>query len=119
MCRHLACLRRFTAQSSPEAVCRRRLECGEPGAFVNHAPPAAHHSSRGASQIAQLNLFCFLFVALLLKVDIDGEGDARFFTGIVGVMSIVPVALPIVIHAYVRFLGSLDARAIAKDSEWE
>ena len=64
-------------------------------------------------------MFCFLFVALLLKVNLDGEGDSRFFTGIVAVMSIVPVALPVIIHAYVRFLGSLDARAIAKDSEWE
>ena len=41
------------------------------------------------SQISQLNLLAFLFVALLLKVNLDGEGDNTFFSFIVGIMSIV------------------------------
>jgi Transient receptor potential (TRP) ion channel len=32
--------------------------------------------------IAQLNLVAFLFVALLLKVNVDNEGSAGFFTGV-------------------------------------
>ena len=44
------------------------------------------------SQVSQLNLLAFLFVALLLKVNLDGEGDNSFFSFIVGIMSIVRCA---------------------------
>jgi hypothetical protein len=58
-------------------------------------------------------------VALLLKVNLDGEGDSGFFTGIVGCMSIVPIGLPIFIKLYVRFFGGLEARMMLKDTEFE
>ena len=79
------------------------------------------------SQVSQLNLLAFLFVALLLKVNLDGEGDNSFFSFIVGIMSIVrcvgglllrlrpaltvaalhqvPIALPIFIRVWLRFYG--------------
>ena len=47
------------------------------------------------SQVSQLNLLAFLFVALLLKVNLDGEGDNSFFSFIVGIMSIVSNSLPL------------------------
>ena len=59
------------------------------------------------NQIAQLNLFFFLFVGILLKVKIDGApSDSMFFSGLVGGMSIVPVALPIGIKVFMRLASS-------------
>jgi hypothetical protein len=46
------------------------------------------------------------------QVNLDGEGDATFFTGIVATMSIVPIALPVVLQLYIRFFGGLDERMI-------
>lgn len=121
--------------------------------------PYADNNLNFINQIAQLNLFCacprdvsllaastnaalpsvFLFVALLLKVNLDGEGDSAFFTGIVGCMSIgapcclwragrmltrsapasVPIGLPIFIKLYAKFFGGLEARMMIKDAEFE
>ena len=67
----------------------------------------------------QLNLFFVLFVALLLKVDLDGQGSARFFGGIVAVMAILPIALPLVMRAYIQMYGSLEMRMLVKDSKWD
>jgi hypothetical protein len=55
------------------------------------------------SQVSQLNLLAFLFVALLLKVNLDGEGDNSFFSFIVGIMSIVRQHAP-------EFATCVDAR---------
>ena len=57
------------------------------------------------NQIAQINLFFFLFVALLLKVNLDNDNSASLFSGIVVVMSIVPIALPFGLQAYIRLGG--------------
>jgi len=51
-------------------------------------------------------------VALLLMINLDGEGDSGVFKGIVGCMSIVPIGLPIFIKLYVRFFGGLEVRAV-------
>ena len=51
--------------------------------------PYADDGLNFVSQTSQLNLFFFLFVALLLKVNLDGQGDAHFFGVIVGVLSLV------------------------------
>jgi hypothetical protein len=53
------------------------------------------------------------------QVNLDGEGDATFFTGIVATMSIVPIALPVVLQLYIRFFGGLDARMMMGDNSWE
>jgi hypothetical protein len=86
------------------------------------------------SQVSQLNLLAFLFVALLLKVNLDGEGDNSFFSFIVGIKSIVrwaafpyvaaraltvllqvPIALPIFIRVWLRFYGGgLEAKMVRK-----
>ena len=58
------------------------------------------------SQVSQLNLLAFLFVALLLKVNLDGEGDNSFFSFIVGIMSIVRQHAP-------EFATCADARCHA------
>jgi hypothetical protein len=42
-------------------------------------------------------------VALLLKVNLDGEGDSTFFAVIVGVLSALPIALPFVLRMYLAF----------------
>lgn len=64
---------------------------------LRHAPYAeAGVNTVGA--LAQINLFVYLFVGLLLKVHIDGAGpDARAFSVIVGVLSVLPIALPVLI----------------------
>ncbi len=75
--------------------------------------PYAEDGLNVVSQISQLNLFFFLFVALLLKVNMDGKGDSGFFSYIVGFMSIVPIALPILIKAYLKFFGGgLEAKMV-------
>jgi len=67
--------------------------------------PFSEPSLNLVNQIAQVNLFCFLFVALLLKVNLDGDGSARFFTGIVGAMTLLPVLLPVGLQAYIKLGG--------------
>ena len=61
----------------------------------------------------------FLFVALLLKVNVDNEGSAGFFNIVVGCMSILPIALPLGIKAYMVLYGNSEARAITRDNAWE
>jgi hypothetical protein len=69
------------------------------------------------NQIAQINLFFVLLVALLLKVNLDDEGGSGFFTGIVGVLCLVPIALPVLLQLYARFcVGGLDARTMVRDN---
>jgi hypothetical protein len=69
--------------------------------------PYSERSLNFVNQIAQLNLFFFLFVGILLKVQIDGApSDSMFFSGLVGGMSIVPVALPIGIKVFMRLASS-------------
>ena len=51
--------------------------------------PYADRGLNFVSQTSQLNLFCVLLVALLLKVNLDGQADARFFTFIVGILTVV------------------------------
>jgi hypothetical protein len=105
--------------------------------------PYAMDALNGVNQMAQINLFFVLLVgahlvsrcftlhlrssparprhtaALLLKVNLDGEGDARFFTGIVGALCLLPVCLPVLLRVYARLSGGgLDARAITKDNDW-
>jgi hypothetical protein len=55
--------------------------------------PYAQDGLNFVSQVSQVNLFFFLFVALLLKVNLDGQADAGFFSFIVGIMSIVRLCL--------------------------
>ncbi len=99
--------------------------------------PYAEDGLNFVSQISQLNLFLcahlrfccckqhrqtlltrappsrsFLFVALLLKVNLDGEGGSQFFAYIVGFMSIVPIALPILIRVWLWLYGNLEAKMV-------
>jgi len=67
--------------------------------------PYSERSLNFVNQIAQINLFFFLFVALLLKVNLDNDNSASLFSGIVVVMSIVPIALPFGLQAYIRLGG--------------
>jgi hypothetical protein len=69
--------------------------------------------------ITQLNLVAFLFVALLLKVNVDNEGSAGFFNAVVGGMSILPIVLPLGIKAYMVMYSGSEARAIGRDNAWE
>ena len=62
--------------------------------------------------------FFFLLVALLLKVNLDGEGSAAFFSGIVGMLSVLPVTLPVALTLYARLFGSLETRAVVSDNAW-
>ena len=58
--------------------------------------------------------------ALLLKVNLDGQGDSMFFSGIVGTLSLVPTALPVIISLYVRLRrGGLEGRMLVKDASFE
>ena len=80
--------------------------------------PYADAGLNFVSIACQLNLVAFLFVALLLKVNVDNEGSAGFFNAVVGGMSILPIALPLGIKAYLVFYGEREARAIGRDSAW-
>ena len=68
------------------------------------------------SVISQTNLFCFLLVALLLKVNLDGESRSGFFSFIVGFLSLVPIVLPIVIRVIIRAYGNMESRMLVKDN---
>ena len=81
--------------------------------------PYAVRSLNGVNQAAQVNLFCVLLVALLLKVNLDGEGDKRFFTGVVGALTLLPTCLPVLLRLYARLGGGgIDARNAVRDSDW-
>jgi hypothetical protein len=43
---------------------------------------------------------------------LDGESNSSFFTFIVGVMSIVPIALPVCIKVWLKLYGSLESRMV-------
>ena len=60
-----------------------------------------------------------LLVALLLKVNLDGTGDARFFSGILGTLIILLLVLPLATRFYLRFQGGgLEGRSLMRDAEW-
>lgn len=81
--------------------------------------PYAAEALNNVNQAAQLNLFLVLLVALLLKVNLDGEGDNHFFTGIVGALCIAPVCLPVLVRLYVRARsGGVEARTLMRDNQW-
>ena len=53
-------------------------------------------------------------------MNLDGRGDSRFFTGIVGTLSLVPTTLPLLISVYVRLSrGGTEARMLVKDAGFE
>lgn len=81
--------------------------------------PYANAGLNAFSIVTQINLAAFLFVALLLKVNVDNEGSAGFFNAIVGCMSILPIALPLGIKAYMVFYGNSEVRAIGRDNSWQ
>ena len=87
--------------------------------FSLKVQPFASDTLNNVNTLAQLNLFFFLLVALLLKVNLDGEGDSRFFSGIVGALSIIPLSLPVLISVYSRVRrGGLEARMLVKDASF-
>ena len=57
------------------------------------------------SALSQYNLFFFLLVALLLKVNLDGDSSKAFFSFIVGALTIIPVMIPVGIRLYIRLGG--------------
>ena len=75
--------------------------------FQRYRPYAAPGMTFVAS-VAQVNLFVFLFVGLLLKVRLNGDAtDSRLFNAIVTVLSVVPVALPVALTA-TSYVAGLD-----------
>ena len=81
--------------------------------------PFGEDNLNNINALAQLNVCAFLFVALLLKVDVDGENKSAFFSFVVGALSIVPIALPVLIKVWLKLYGSLDARMAVKDASWD
>ena len=85
--------------------------------------PFSEKSLNFVNAVAQMNLFFFLFVALLLKVNLDGDQSASFFTAIVSVMTIVPVLLPFSMQAYIKLGGfnkedTIDLKDAAEEGTW-
>jgi hypothetical protein len=75
--------------------------------FQRHRPYSAPGMNFVAS-VAQVNLYFFLFVGLLLKVRLNGDAtDSKLFNALVGLLSVVPVALPMLLKA-TSFVGALD-----------
>ena len=84
-----------------------------------HFAPYAERNLNLVGQAVQANLFFVLFVGLLLKLDIDGEADSRFFAGIVSTLCVIPVALPVALAAYTRFVGGgIAARGIVAGGQF-
>ena len=82
--------------------------------------PYVHPSLNMVAKATQLNLFFLLLVALLLKVNLDGKGDSHFFSGIVSVLCVLPVAMPALLRLYMRFGGGgLEARSLMRDNSWD
>jgi hypothetical protein len=59
----------------------------------------------------------------LLKVNLDGDQSASFFTAIVSVMTIVPVLLPFSMQAYIKLGGfnkedTIDLKDAAEEGTW-
>ena len=55
-----------------------------------------------------------------VKVDLDGTNDSHFFSYIVGVLSVIPIVMPIFIRFWMRLHhAGLDARMAVKDAAWE
>ncbi len=133
-CWHAAGLCHASGQPVSEAVRRVRHElrepdcAAEPGAGCRGSASARprrssslgrlgpHSDAGGPLPCAQ---FFLLFVALLLKVNLDGQQNASFFGGLVALLSIIPIALPIVIRVYMHFFGSLEMRMMVKDTQWD
>ena len=67
--------------------------------------PYADSGLNSMNALSQYNLFFFLLVALLLKVNLDGDTSKDFFSYIVGVLTVVPVVLPVLIRIYLRLGG--------------
>ena len=68
--------------------------------------------------VAQVNLFFLLLVALLLKVNLDGTGGSAYFSGIVGALMIVPIALPVFIKLWLKVFGTMQSRLSVKETTW-
>ena len=67
--------------------------------------PYADSGLNSMNALSQYNLFFFLLVALLLKVNLDGDSSKDFFSYIVGVLTVVPIVIPIGIRLYIRLGG--------------
>ena len=93
------------------------LTCARPCSL--RIRPFGEDNLNDINALAQLNLCAFLFVALLLKVDMDGANKSAFFSFVVGALSVVPVVLPVLIKVWLKLYGSLDARMAVKDASWE
>ena len=88
--------------------------------FINvKMKPYASGLLNFVSVISQTNLFCFLLVALLLKVNLDGESRSGFFSFIVGFLSLVPIVLPILIRIIIRAYGNMESRMLVKDNTFK
>ena len=88
--------------------------------FINvKMKPYASGLLNFVSVISQTNLFCFLLVALLLKVNLDGESRSGFFSFIVGFLSLVPIVLPILIRIIIRAYGNMESRVLVKDNTFK
>ena len=59
--------------------------------------PYAVASMNTVGALAQVNLFMILYVALLLKVRVNGDAttDSRLFNGIIGLLALAPILLPV------------------------
>ena len=64
--------------------------------------PFASRSMNLVNSAAQLNLFLYLEVALLLKVNLDGDNSAQFYTGVVSTLMLLPIVLPFALQAYLK-----------------
>lgn len=81
--------------------------------------PYAEAQLNLVGQAVQANLFFVLLVGLLLKLDVDGEADRSFFAGITSALCVLPVALPVALAAYTRFVaGGLEARNMLTDNQF-
>jgi len=84
-----------------------------------HFQPYAEMHVNQVNVMAQLNLTLFLLVALLLRVNLDDQSQAGFFSGIVGFLSVFPVALPVLLKIYDKVTAGEEGEGALGDSGFE
>jgi hypothetical protein len=108
--RGVDCLPHAAAQPAAEAIQRRHAELRQHNRAAEYVPRLGCRL-RFLTDARAADLFFFMFVALLLKVQVDGsQSDSSFFTAIVGVMSIAPVVLPIALKLLMKLSVNSDQK---------
>ena len=72
-----------------------------------YAKPFVTPSLNYVNQASHLCTFLFFLTGLLLKVNVDGQGDSGAFSAVVSVLCVAPIVLPAVLPFALRFYTAM------------